>query len=169
MGLVAQEPVLFAGSIRDNITYGRQDAMDADVLAAAVSANADNFIMSLPDDYRTQVGERGAKLSGGQRQRIALARAILRKPRILLLDEATSALDVESEAQVQEAIDRLLASGGMTILVVAHRLSTVVNADKIVVMDQGKCVEMGKHHELVSQADGIYSSLVHRQLQAAST
>jgi len=135
---------------------------------ATKAANAHEFIMSFPEGYATKVGERGVRLSGGQRQRIALARAILRNPRILLLDEATSALDVESEAQVQQAIDRLLSGGGRTIMVVAHRLSTVVNADTIAVMDAGRCVEQGTHKELL-QIGGIYRSLVQKQLSAANT
>jgi len=168
MALVAQDTQLFAKTIEENVSYGIESYTEEELINACKASNSHDFIMSFPEGYATKVGERGIRLSGGQRQRIALARAILRNPRVLLLDEATSALDVESEAQVQEAIDRLLSTGGRTILVVAHRLSTVVNADKIVVMDKGKCVETGKHEDLVAKG-GIYSSLVHKQLSAANT
>jgi len=168
MALVAQDTQLFAKSIEENIAYGVAEYTQDALKEATKAANAHEFIMSFPEGYATKVGERGVRLSGGQRQRIALARAILRNPRILLLDEATSALDVESEAQVQQAIDRLLSGGGRTIMVVAHRLSTVVNADTIAVMDAGRCVEQGTHKELL-QIGGIYRSLVQKQLSAANT
>lgn len=168
MALVAQDTQLFAKTIEENIAYGVGSYSREQLEEACIAANAHDFIQSFPEGYRTKVGERGVRLSGGQRQRIALARAILRNPPILLLDEATSALDVESEAQVQEAIDRLCASGGRTIIVVAHRLSTVVNADTIVVMDRGQCVEKGSHAELMAREGGAYSGLVQRQVAAAA-
>lgn len=160
IGMVAQEPVLFAMSLAENIRYGRPEASDAEVIAAAKAANADEFISVLPDGYRTQVGERGVRLSGGQRQRVAIARALLKDPRVLVLDEATSALDAESEHLVQEALERLMK--GRTVLVIAHRLSTVKDADKVVVIDHGIVAESGTHHQLV-EADGLYRKLVERQ------
>lgn len=160
IGLVAQEPVLFAMSLGDNIRYGRPDASDADVVAAAQAANAHDFISALPDGYTTQVGERGVRLSGGQRQRVAIARALLKDPKILVLDEATSALDAESEHLVQEALERLML--GRTVMVIAHRLSTVKNASVVMVIDHGRVVEAGTHSELV-EADGLYRRLVDRQ------
>ncbi|HNC99757.1 MAG TPA: ATP-binding cassette domain-containing protein, partial [Myxococcota bacterium] len=160
IGMVAQEPVLFAMSLGDNIRYGRPEATDAEVEAAAKAANAHDFILALPDGYRTQVGERGVRLSGGQRQRIAIARALLKDPRVLVLDEATSALDAESEHLVQEALERLMK--GRTVLVIAHRLSTVKNADRVVVVEGGKIAESGTHDELVA-ANGLYHRLVERQ------
>ncbi len=160
IGMVAQEPVLFAMSLGDNIRYGRPEATDAEVEAAAKAANAHDFIMALPEGYRTQVGERGVRLSGGQRQRIAIARALLKDPRVLVLDEATSALDAESEHLVQEALERLMK--GRTVLVIAHRLSTVKNADRVVVVEGGKIAESGTHDELVA-ANGLYHRLVERQ------
>jgi ATP-binding cassette subfamily B protein len=160
IGMVAQEPVLFAMSLGDNIRYGRPEATDAEVEAAAKAANAHDFILALPEGYRTQVGERGVRLSGGQRQRIAIARALLKNPRVLVLDEATSALDAESEHLVQEALERLMK--GRTVLVIAHRLSTVKNADRVVVVEGGKVAESGTHDELVA-ANGLYHRLVERQ------
>ncbi|MBI2302448.1 MAG: ABC transporter ATP-binding protein [Armatimonadetes bacterium] len=153
LGIVPQTTILFSGTVRDNIAYGRPDAAFADVVAAAVAANADGFIRELPGGYDSNVGEQAKKLSGGQAQRIAIARAILRDPRILILDEATSSLDSESELQVQEALDRLME--GRTTLVIAHRLSTVQSADRIVVLQGGRVVEVGSHAELLGR-DGHY-------------
>lgn len=156
IGLVPQETMLFNASVRDNILYGRLDASEEEVIAAAKAANAHEFIMDLPQGYDTHVGDRGNALSGGQRQRIAIARAILKNPQILILDEATSALDTESEKIVQAALDRLME--GRTAVVIAHRLSTVRNADDIVVIDHGKIVEEGTHTELLAK-NGLYASL----------
>jgi ABC transporter fused permease/ATP-binding protein len=164
IGVVAQEPMLFSSTIAENIRYGRSGATDAEVEHAARVANAHDFISRFPDGYATLVGERGVQLSGGQKQRIAIARAVLKDPKILVLDEATSALDAESEHLVQEALDRLLE--GRTTLVIAHRLSTVKNADRVLVLDGGKVVQQGTHHELVAEA-GLYRKLVERQFVAA--
>ncbi|HMV65261.1 MAG TPA: ABC transporter transmembrane domain-containing protein [Myxococcota bacterium] len=164
IGIVSQEPILFATSIADNIRYGRPEATDAEVEAAARAANADVFIRAFPDGYGTLVGERGVRLSGGQKQRVAIARALLKDPRILVLDEATSALDAENEHLVQEALDRLMR--GRTTIVIAHRLSTIQGADRVVVLDGGEVVEEGSHAELVRR-DGLYRRLVERQFAAA--
>jgi ATP-binding cassette subfamily B protein len=160
-GVVAQEPLLFASSIADNIRYGRQGASDEEVEAAARAANAHDFIAAFPDGYRTLVGERGVQLSGGQKQRVAIARAVLKDPRLLVLDEATSALDAESEHLVKAALDRLMK--GRTTLIIAHRLSTVMNADRVLVMEGGAIVQSGRHAALVAQ-DGLYRRLVERQV-----
>ncbi|MCD7457389.1 ATP-binding cassette sub- B member 9 [Datura stramonium] len=166
MGLVSQEPILFNETIRDNIAYSRQgNATEEEIIQAAKSANAHNFISSLPQGYDTLVGERGIQLSGGQKQRIAIARAILKDPKILLLDEATSALDVESECIVQEALDRIMVN--RTTVVVAHRLTTIKGADVIAVMKNGVIVEKGRHDVLMNIKDGVYASLV--ALQMTST
>ncbi len=164
---VPQEPYLFHGTIRDNITYGRPDASFEDIMHAARGANAHDFIMKMPDAYDTHVGERGTKLSGGERQRISIARAILDDPKILILDEATSAVDTESEVQIQEALDNLME--GRTTLAIAHRLSTVKNADKLVVMEEGRIVETGTHDELMQYDDGLYKRLVEMQTKLGST
>jgi len=164
VGVVSQEPLLFSSSIADNIRYGRTDATDAQVEAAARAANAHEFISRFPDGYRTKVGERGVQLSGGQKQRVAIARAVLKDPRLLVLDEATSALDAESEHLVQEALDRLLE--GRTTLVIAHRLSTVKSADRVVVLDGGRVVQQGTHATLQGEV-GLYRKLLERQFVAA--
>jgi ATP-binding cassette subfamily B protein len=156
VSVVPQESVLFEGSIRDNVTYGIPDAVDDRVLAALRDANALEITEALPNGWNTIVGERGARLSGGQRQRIAIARALIRNPRILLLDEATSALDSESENLVQQALERLMA--GRTTLIVAHRLSTIRAADRIVVLEKGRIVETGPHDKLIKQG-GRYAKL----------
>lgn len=162
IGIVPQETVLFNGSIYDNILYGDLTATTEEVMAAAKAANAHDFIMQMADQYQTQIGERGSKLSGGQRQRIAIARAILKNPRILILDEATSALDTESEKLVQDALDKLMA--GRTSFVIAHRLSTILQADMIIVMEKGQIVEQGSHEELL-KLDGLYSGLYKLQFK----
>ncbi|KAL6193548.1 hypothetical protein ACLB2K_034632 [Fragaria x ananassa] len=161
IGLVSQEPVLFSGSIKDNIAYGKDGATIEEMRAAAELANAAKFIDKLPQGLDTMVGEHGTQLSGGQKQRVAIARAILKNPRILLLDEATSALDSESERVVQEALDRIMVN--RTTVIVAHRLSTVRNADTIAVIHRGKIVEKGPHIELVKDPDGAYSQLIRLQ------
>eukprot|EP00850_Spirogloea_muscicola_P007655 SM000039S14485 [mRNA] locus=s39:386760:390769:+ [translate_table: standard] len=165
MGLVAQDTQMWASSIEENITYGLPSYTQEELENAARSANAHDFIMRFPEGYATRVGERGVRLSGGQRQRVAIARMLLRKPKILLLDEATSALDTESEALVQAALDRLISEGNRTVVLVAHRLSTVRNADMIAVIDKGAVVEQGTHDELLQKKDGVYEKLVRRQLQ----
>ena len=162
IGIVPQETVLFNGSIYDNILYGDLSANEDEVIAAAKAANAHDFIMEMAVQYQTQIGERGSKLSGGQRQRIAIARAILKNPRILILDEATSALDTESEKLVQDALDRLMV--GRTSFVIAHRLSTILKADSIIVMEKGQIVEQGTHEELLA-LDGLYSGLYKLQFK----
>jgi ABC-type multidrug transport system fused ATPase/permease subunit len=169
MAVVAQDTELFQGTVRENIVYGMpEDSYDeAAIIEAAKAASAHDFIMATEDGYETRVGQRGLRLSGGQRQRIAIARAILRRAPLLLLDEATSALDAESEAAVQEALDRLLALGQCTVVLVAHRLSTVVNAHNIAVIDKGVVKEQGTHDQLLKQ-NGIYAKLVSRQLQRAA-
>ncbi|KAG8663637.1 hypothetical protein MANES_01G234500v8 [Manihot esculenta] len=161
IGLVSQEPVLFSSSIKDNIAYGKEGATIEEIRSAAELANAAKFIDKLPQGIDTMVGEHGTQLSGGQKQRIAIARAILKNPRILLLDEATSALDAESERVVQEALDRIMLD--RTTVIVAHRLTTVRNADIIAVIHRGKMVEKGTHSELLEDTDGAYSQLIRLQ------
>jgi len=165
MAIVPQEVLLFGGTIRENIAYGKPDAPADTIEAAARKANAHEFITSFPQGYETVVGERGIQLSGGQRQRIAIARAVLKDPAILILDEATSALDSESERLVQDALDQLMK--GRTSIVIAHRLSTVRDADRILVLDKGRVLESGTHDELISDVGGLYHSL--SRLQLANT
>jgi len=168
LGLVGQEPVLFNDTIRANIAYGKEgEVSEEEIIAAAEAANAHRFISSLSSGYGTSVGERGVQLSGGQKQRIAIARAILRDPKVLLLDEATSALDAESEHTVQEALDRVMV--GRTTVVVAHRLSTITGADKIAVIKNGVVAEEGRHEQLLRAfPGGAYASLVALQSSTSS-
>ncbi|CAL1392010.1 unnamed protein product [Linum trigynum] len=163
MGLVSQEPILFATSIKENIRFGKEDGSVKEIVQAAKASNAHNFISQFPQGYDTQVGERGVQMSGGQKQRIAIARAIIRSPKIMLLDEATSALDSESEKFVQEALDK--ASYGRTTIIIAHRISTIRNADIIAVIQNGHIIETGAHDELIQHQDGSYAFLV-RTLQS---
>ncbi len=156
IGLVSQDVFLFHGTVRENIAYGRQDATDAEIVEAAKIAEAHDFIMKLSDGYDTIVGERGQKLSGGQRQRISIARAVLKDPPILILDEATSSVDNETEAAIQRSMERIAV--GRTTIIIAHRLSTVRNADRIYVLEHGELRERGDHDALVNQA-GIYAGL----------
>ncbi len=160
IALVLQETFLFSGTAKENIAYGRLDATEEEIIAAAKAANAHQFIMELPDKYETQIGERGVKLSGGQKQRIAIARAILADPRILILDEATSLVDTEAEQEIQQALEGLMQ--GRTVFVIAHRLSTVRNADKIVVIEGGEIAEEADHETLMQQ-NGLYAEMYQRQ------
>jgi ATP-binding cassette subfamily B protein/subfamily B ATP-binding cassette protein MsbA len=165
LAIVQQDVFLFDGSVRDNIAYGRHDATDADVEDAARRANAHEFILKLPEEYETFIGERGVKLSGGQCQRLAIARAVLASPQILILDEATSNLDTESEQLIQESMAALLA--GRTTFVIAHRLSTIRRADVILLMEDGRVIERGTHDELMD-AHGVYRDMVLRQMAASA-
>jgi ATP-binding cassette subfamily B protein len=165
IGLVPQDPVIFTGTARDNIRLGRHDATDADIMAAAEAASALEFLQRLPQGLDSSLGEKGVQLSGGQRQRIAIARAVVRNPRILLLDEATSALDSENEHLIQQALDRLMV--GRTTFVIAHRLSTITRADKIVLLQDGMVEAVGTHTELL-KASKLYARLAELQFKTAS-
>jgi ATP-binding cassette subfamily B protein len=163
IGVVLQDPLLFQGSIVQNIAYGRPDAGRSQIIAAARAANAHTFIMKFPDGYDTEVGERGGRLSGGERQRISIARALIGNPRILILDEATSSVDTQTEFEIQEALERLIAN--RTTFAIAHRLSTLKNADRLLVLDKGRIVEEGTHAELLDREDGVYRNLVEMQTE----
>jgi ATP-binding cassette subfamily B protein len=163
IGVVLQEALLFSGSVRDNIAYGRPEATDAEVRAAAQAAQAASFIETLPGGYDTLIGERGVGLSGGQRQRIAIARALLTDPRLLILDDSTSAVDAETEMAIQAALDRLMRDTRRTAFVIAQRISTVRDADLILVLDEGKIVAHGRHAELL-QTSRLYNEIVGSQL-----
>jgi ATP-binding cassette subfamily B protein len=163
IGIVLQETTLFAATIRDNIAFGRPDASEADIVAAAQAAQAHQFIMTMPDGYASYVGERGVTLSGGQKQRIAIARALLKDPRILILDDATSSVDTETEQLIQRALERLMH--GRTSFIIAQRLSTLRMADLILVLNQGRIAARGTHEELLRTSD-LYTEIYHRQLRA---
>jgi ATP-binding cassette subfamily B protein len=165
LGMVLQDPYLFHGTVLENIRYGHPEASPGRVIEAARAANAHDFIVKLPHGYDTVVGERGQTLSGGERQRVSIARAILHDPRILILDEATSAVDTETEREIQEAMDRLIA--GRTVFAIAHRLSTLVNASRLFVMKDGRLAECGTHAELLEQDGGIYRTLYTLQQEMA--
>ena len=156
IGIVAQDTFLFNDTVRNNIRYGRQDATDAQVEAAARAAYAHDFIVQMPEGYESVIGDRGVKLSGGERQRLAIARALIKDPPILILDEATSALDSESEKLVQKALNRLMEN--RTVCVIAHRFSTIINADTIIVLDEDEVLEQGTHEALYAK-DGLYRKL----------
>ncbi|MCK4489271.1 MAG: ATP-binding cassette domain-containing protein, partial [Anaerolineales bacterium] len=162
MGMVTQETYLFFDTIRANLLYARSSASEDELITAAKTANIHDFIQSLPDDYDTVVGERGYRLSGGERQRVAIARVVLRDPRILILDEATSSLDSLSEELIQSALKQVMKN--RTSLVIAHRLSTILAADKILVLDQGRLIQQGTHHDLLDQG-GLYQTLYETQFK----
>ena len=165
IGIVQQDIYLFNDSMKENIRYGKLDATEEEIIAAAKMANIHDYIMSLPNGYDTQIGERGVRLSGGQKQRLSIARVFLKNPPILILDEATSALDNTTEILIQTALDKLCE--GRTTLVVAHRLSTIKNADEIAVVDDGRIVEQGTHEELMAR-HGVYEELYQLQFRANS-
>jgi len=160
IGVVLQDPFLFHGTVLDNIAYSKPSASRAEIVAAAKAANAHDFVVNFPDGYDTMVGERGTGLSGGEKQRISIARAILKNPRILILDEATSSVDTETEALIQSAVERLIE--GRTTFAIAHRLSTLRKADRLVILDKGEIVETGTHNELLEN-NGLYKRLVDLQ------
>ena len=162
IAIVPQETILFSGTIRANVAYGKADITDSDILKAAKLANAHDFIVDLPNGYETEVGESGLMLSGGERQRISIARAIAKNPRILLLDEATSSLDSESESLIQQSLSYLMK--GQTTFVIAHRLSTIINADEIFVLNKGKITERGTHQKLIRE-NGLYQKLTEIQFR----
>jgi ABC-type multidrug transport system fused ATPase/permease subunit len=165
VAVVLQDSFLFNNTVAQNLLYGKPDATEDELIAAARTANADDFITKLPEGFDTELGERGVKLSGGQKQRLALARAILADPKILILDEATSSVDAEAEYLIQQALERVLK--GRTALVIAHRLSTIRHADKILVLDSGRIVETGNHTELMLRG-GLYSRLYQRQMELSA-
>jgi len=162
IGIVLQESLLFSATIRENIAYGRQDATDEEIVAAAKAARAHDFILEFPDGYDTEVGERGVTLSGGQRQRVAIARALLMDPRILILDDSTSSVDTETEYLIQQALKALME--GRTTFVIAQRLQTLINADQILVVDQGRIVQHGRHEALLAE-EGLYKEIYDLQLR----
>jgi ATP-binding cassette subfamily B protein len=166
IGVVLQEPFLFYGTVARNIAYGKPDATIEEIIAAARAANAHDFIVGFPDGYDTVVGERGHTLSAGERQRVSIARAILTNPTVLILDEATSSVDTETEKLIQEALDRLIAH--RTTIAIAHRLSTLRKANRLVVLEKGKIVEVGTHDELSNKEGGVYAKLVHMQAEMKS-
>lgn len=167
MGLISQEPILFNDTIQANITYGKQgEASEEDLIVVTEAANAHRFISAFPQGYNTSVGERGVQLSGGQKQQVAIARAMLKDPKIILLDEATSALDAESEHVVQEALDRVMVN--RSTIVIAHRLSTIKGADIVAVVKNGLIAEQGRHETLMKRTDGAYASLVARHMSSSN-
>jgi ATP-binding cassette, subfamily B, multidrug efflux pump len=163
IGVVMQSSLLFSGPVRDNIAYGRPDATQEEIEAAARAAQADEFIRALPEGYDTVIGERGVGLSGGQRQRIAIARALLIDPRLLILDDSTSAVDAETEAEIQASLDRLMREGHRTVIVIAQRISTVRDADLILVLDDGEIAAMGTHEELLRDSE-LYNEILGSQV-----